>query len=153
MTVITEILSAVPKGHRVGGAASDAVEVKSRKLAVAGKILAASLCNQMLYQKAHLSQLPECTVMKTTRWLGDFVGGGRAGLSLDLERSGNDWLIRPSPCQAARAWEWIRKYAKEDMPRIAELNGFATEAELENRIAGDLATSLQKPGEGSAQPE
>lgn len=148
---ISDYLSTIPKGQRVGGATADAADVKSRKLAVATKVLVASLTNNHLYQKAHLSKLPECLVMKTTRWLGDFLGRGRAGLSLDLVRSNNDWLIRPSPYQAARAWEWIKKHAEEAAPSIVEANGYPSVEALEERLMSDVA-SHQSSSDINNQP-
>lgn len=145
---LDDVLSTIPKGKRLGGAAADAAGAKSRKLAVVTKVLAASLSNQLLYQKADLGQLPEYQSMKTTKGLGDFVGDGRAGLSLDREQSGKDVLIRPSPLQAARAWKWIRKYAEEASPSIAEANGFSSAEALEERIIRDL-TSLQSSGKST----
>jgi hypothetical protein len=148
---LEDILSNLPKGKRLGGATVDPAGAKLRKLAVATKVLAASLSNQVLYQKADLSQLPEYLCMKTRNGLGDFLGGGRAGLSLDREQSGKDVLIRPSPLQAARVWKWLKKYAEEAIPKILDANGFPSVEALEERIKRDL-TNHQSSGKSTDQP-
>lgn len=138
-----------PPGRRVGGARRyPPAQVFARKVAIATKVLEASLAGEPLRQKADLWTLPECNAMKTDRGIGDFIGRSRAGLDLDLQRVADpdrDWLIPPSPWQALRAWDWLKRYCPDRAESTALENGFETADALDADIARrlDAATTAE----------
>lgn len=138
-----------PPGRRVGGTKRyTAAEVFARKVAISRRVLEASLAGEPLYQKADLWSLPECSSMRTDRGIGDFIGKSASGLDLDLQRVADpdrDWLIPPSPWQALRAWDWLKRYCPDRAESIAAENGFQTAADLDADIARrlDAATTAE----------